>query len=199
MIPGNQKRFSLTFGGLFHEESVWIAELLNNGVSLSNAKVRAAEDGIFSFPRRSSQMRGSMEVGMRLTYLADDELDFLVHTDRATDARALLWIACCRAYVLLREFTEEVTVPVSQRSNAVLEPLVFDEFIRLKSDWCVELSALSTSTKNKIRQVSFKIMREVGFLTKNNHIQPLHISDELKQIIVRRQKGELELVPGALC
>ncbi len=113
-----------------------------------------------------------------------------------SDQQALLWIACCRAYRFVREFAVEVIQDrfLSYQLDLPLES--FDVFFDAKAEWNDDLADLSMSTRLKLRQILFRMMREADILTVDNQIQTALLSTKLMAIVEATNRAELAYFPG---
>jgi hypothetical protein len=74
----------------------------------------------------------------------------------------------------------------------------FDILFEAKAEWDEGLEALSPSTRLKLRQILFRMMREAGILSNKNRIQVAILSPRLKAMIEDTNPAELAIFPGAL-
>ncbi|WP_246082568.1 DUF1819 family protein [Rubellimicrobium rubrum] len=187
---------SFSTGGLFVNESVELAGLHITGENWSRTILRALEHGATSLPKAASNRRTLREIGNRVSTLTDTEREFLVWGADRPEREALLWLATCRAYRFIREFAIEVIQDrfLSYRLELPLE--AFDQFFEAKAEWDEGLAGLSVTTRVKLRQVLFRIMREAGILDTSDHIRPALLSPRLTQLIVARRPEDLLCFPG---
>jgi hypothetical protein len=71
----------------------------------------------------------------------------------------------------------------------------YDSFFNKKSDWHPELDEIRPSTRSKLRQVLFKILREADLLTKNNMINAAMLSPRLLDVIHRGSRRDVSYFP----
>jgi hypothetical protein len=106
-----------------------------------------------------------------------------------------MWIAACRRYVLLGEFAEEV---VGERL-LLLKPYLhlsdFDAFIRVKALWHPELDTLAVTTRRKLRQNSFRMLREAGLLAEDGAVLNAFLTPRLVELLEAREPSDLRLFP----
>jgi hypothetical protein len=88
-----------------------------------------------------------------------------------------------RYYRFIREFAVEVVRErfVTLRSDLHYDD--FDAFYNAKAEWHEELEKNSLSTRNKLRQVLFRMLREADLLTKNNVIKVALLTPRLVKTI----------------
>ena len=103
------------------------------------------------------------------------------------------WENIRRGCLCRREFAKEVLREKFISLVPILTYKDFDSFFHRKCDWHPELENLAESTKIKIREVIFRMMRETGLLNKENMIvRPLFHHDF--QILIQN-KNELLYFP----
>ncbi|MCV2893712.1 DUF1819 family protein [Lentibacter sp. XHP0401] len=187
---------SFTTGGLFLNESVAVARLHVDGEAWEQTMLRAMEQSATSLPKAASNRRTLREITNRLRTLTSEERHFLLSEADRTDQQALLWLTTCRAYRFVREFALEVIRErhLSYQFDLPLES--FDILFEAKAEWDENLAKLSTSTRKKLRQVLFRMMREAGIITSENRIQTAILSPRLKAMLEDQNPGELALFPG---
>ena len=191
-------QMSFTTGGLFLNESLTVAQLHVEGEPWQKTVTRAMEQSATSLPKTASNRRTLREISNRLRALTRDERSFLLDGADRTDQQALLWLATCRAYRFVREFSVEV-IRERHLSYQMDLPLVsFDILFEAKAEWDEGLEALSPSTRLKLRQILFRMMREAGILSNKNRIQVAILSPRLKAMIEDANPAELAIFPGAL-
>ena len=193
-----QKKYQMSFGvgGLLLNESVTAARIHIEGESWEQTMLRALDQGATSLPKTASNRRTLREITNRLRTLSAQERAFLLDEADRTDQQALLWLASCRAYRFVREFALEVIREryLSYQIDLPLE--AFDILFEAKAEWDDGLADLSTSTRKKLRQVLFRMMREAGILSGENRIQTAILSQRLIAMIEDKNPVELALFPG---
>jgi len=189
---------SFTTGGLFLTESVAVARLHHIGERWDETIVRALEDGATALPKTASNRRTLREIANRLLTLSDDELTYFLEDASRADQQALLWLATCRAYRFIREFALEVIRERYLSYQLDLPHQTFDILFDAKAEWHDSLASLSTSTKLKLRQIMFRMLREAGVISEEDQIQSAILSQRLRNIIQERNPHELAIFPGVL-
>ena len=191
-------KMSFTTGGLFLTESIAVAQLHHTGERWDETIVRALEDGATALPKTASNRRTLREIANRLLTLSDEERTYLLEDASRTDQQALLWLATCRAYRFIREFALEVIRERYLSYQLDLPHQTFDILFDAKAEWHDSLASLSTSTKLKLRQIMFRMLREAGVISEEDQIQAAILSPRLRNIIQERNPHELAIFPGVL-
>jgi len=198
MSNANQQDYQMSFttGGLFLNESLTVAQLHIEGEPWQQTVIRAMEQSATSLPKMVSNRRTLREISNRLRTLTHEELSFLLDEADRTDQKALLWLATCRAYRFVREFAVEV-IRERHLSYQIDLPLAsFDILFEAKAEWDDGLDNLSPSTRLKLRQILFRMMREAGILSNKNRIQMAILSPRTKAMIEDKNPAELAIFPG---
>jgi hypothetical protein len=187
---------SFSTGGLFLNESLEFARLHEDGEAWEATILRAMEEGTTSLPKSASNRRSLREISNRLLTLTDEERAYLVEEADRSEQQAMLWIATCRAYRFVREFAVEVVREryLSYQLDLPLES--FDILFEAKAEWDEGLAGLSRSTRLKLRQIMFRMMREAGIISEDDRIQTAIISTRLKHMIEDHNPGELAFFPS---
>lgn len=189
-------KMSFSTGGLFLNESLEVARLHEDGEAWEDTILRAMEEGTTSLPKSASNRRSLREISNRLLTLTDEERAYLVEEADRSEQQAMLWIATCRAYRFVREFAVEVVREryLSYQLDLPLES--FDILYEAKAEWDEGLAGLSRSTRLKLRQIMFRMMREAGIISEDDRIQTAIISTRLKHMIEDHNPGELAFFPS---
>lgn len=195
--PAEQEyKMSFSTGGLFVNESVEVARVHVPGERWQSTIQRAMDEGTTALPKSASNRRTLREISNRLLTLSEAERTFLVDEADRTDQQALLWLATCRAYRFIREFAIEVIRDryLSYQYELPLES--FDILLESKAEWDRGLASLSPSTRAKLRQILFRMMREAGIISQTGQIQAALLSVRLRTMIEDRAPGDLAVFPG---
>jgi hypothetical protein len=188
---------SFSTGGLFLNESIAVARLHDFAEPWDDTIARAHAEGTVSLPKTASQQRTLREIVNRISTLMGDELALLIETDDRTEQQALLWLAACRAYRFVGEFAVQVLRDrhLSYRLDLPLE--AFDMFWDEKAEWHPELDEMSRSTRLKLRQVLFRMMREAEIISTDGAIQTTYLTPRVRSLISQNRATDLAVFPGA--
>jgi hypothetical protein len=113
------------------------------------------------------------------------------------DQLSILWLALCRSYRFIGEFAAEL---VSERFLSFRTHLTYDDFdafFSAKAEWDRDLEQISVSTREKLRQVLFRLMREAGILGNDDHICRALLSPRFAELVSASGKNEMRFFPGA--
>ena len=191
-------KMSFTSGGLFLTESVAVAGMHLSGEDWKDTLERALQEGATSLPKAASNRRTLREIVNRLMTLHDDEVRFLIDDAGRQEQQYLLWVATCRAYRFVREYAVEVICDrfLSYQLELPLES--FDIFFEAKAEWDDGLASISDSTRNKLRQILFRMMREAGVISDDQRIQSSYLSAQLRALIEATNPADLAVFPGVV-
>ncbi|OYZ13689.1 MAG: hypothetical protein B7Y35_07465 [Sphingomonadales bacterium 28-64-96] len=187
---------SFSTGGLFLNESVAIAQLYAELGDWAAVKIAAAEAGVIPFRKEASVSRTLNELINRLEVLTSDEISLLCSGERH-DQLNLLWLALCRGYRFIGEFAAELISERYLSFRTLLGYDDFDAFYAAKAEWEPRLEKISASTKAKLRQILFRMMREAGVLDQNDHICRALLSSRLSAMLLSSNPADLRYFPGA--
>lgn len=149
-----------------------------------------------SLQQRTIQSRRTLsrEVVGRLSELSAGEIALL--EESSPDERAhLMWVAACRRYALVGEFAEEVVRERFLLLTPSLERQHFDGFFRGKALWHPELDALTDSTRRKLRQNVFRMLREASLVSESGRILGVILSPRVEAVLNLRRPSDLRFFP----
>ena len=192
----NTVKYSMSFtaGSIFFQESVKFAELYLEFGDWDETKNYIIHQNILQARTLNTSKRICTEIISRLKTMNKQELEFLLDSS-SQDQAYLLWLAICRRYQFIGDFAIEVIRERFISLKTDLNYIDFDSFFNQKSEWHVELENIKSSTRNKLRQVLFKILREADLLTENNLINVATLSPSLIEIICQNDKREILYFP----
>jgi hypothetical protein len=104
-------------------------------------------------------------------------------------------MAICRRYQFIADFAVEVIRERFLSLKADLNPVEFDIFYNRKSEWHQELDKIQPSTRGKLRQVLFKMLKDANLLTEKQVINAAMLSPELKALIANANLQEFMVLP----
>ena len=185
---------SFTAAGVLRPESVLLTELYARLGDWDAVRSAAVSDNLLQARKAASATRVCRELVFRLQGLSKDELELLC-VGNPKEQDQILWIAICRRYRLVAEFALEVLRERFLIFGPALQLEDFDAFYDRKADWAEELDRLASVTRKKLRQVLFRMLREVGLISEDGSIQPTLLSDRLRETVGRVRPGDLLYFP----
>jgi len=188
-------RMSFSTGGLFQRESTLMAELYAELQDWDDVRERVKANNLLQARTESSINRRTLEIIGRLQTLNTQELDLLV---RGSDEeqKHIAWISVCRRYAFVGEFATECLREAFLQMKQTLDYNDFDIFFARQAEWHPELEQLKDSTRKKIRQVLFKILREATLIDDKGHILPVLITPSI-QAALQNPAQDLSFFPAA--
>lgn len=192
-------RYSLSFttGGLLAREADLIAPLYLQDRDWRAVRRTVTEENLLQTCTTSSRTLITREAIQRLSVLNNSELELIVEAS-LTERCHLMWVAACRRYELIGDFAEEV---LRERFLLMTPTLSFDDFDRFitgKSLWHPELDDLKNSTRAKLRQNLFRMLREAGLLTEHGDIVPAVLSERVLNLFQSHTPSDVRFLPTNL-
>lgn len=192
----NEERFNMSFtaGGLFQPESLRIASMFCEVRDWNFVRQKVISENLLQARTLATSQRIYREVFSRLQTLDPMEMEWLIHGP-AQDQVHILWLAVCRRYRFIADFAVEVLRERYLSLKSDLQYEDFDFFFNMKAAWHPELESIKPSTRNKLRQVLFRMLREANLLTADNAINGAILSQQLLDTLVRKECREFSLFP----
>jgi hypothetical protein len=134
------------------------------------------------------------QVKKRYKALTVDQINLLILTDYVTQ-KQIAFLAICKIHHFIRDFV----VDVLREKYLLFDYQIYEgeyvSFFNRKSELHPEMDILTDLTKNKVRQVTFKILEQVGLIdnVKTRIIQPQFLDDVLVHVIVKDDRNLLKL------
>ena len=142
---------------------------------------------------RSSEIIVS-EVIKRLSLLTDDQR-VLIADDYDQDVYQLAWIALCKQYHFIGDFSLEVLAPAHLSGKYEIDHSDYDYFFNSKADWHPELEIVSDKTRSNARLAIFQIMRQCNLLSEANQLIAQMLSSAIQNC---SPESDLAFIPGAV-
>ena len=170
--------FSFTASSLRLKEMALVASAIVSGTDLN--LVRDLGNGKVATGKRRYR-----EFNNRLVNLTKTEMELLVNGDFIVQ-KQIGFLAICKAYGFIRDFTIEVLADKMQVYDYEITEGDYISFFRRKAEFHTEMDELTETTQKKIKQVTFKILEEAGIIdsVKTRIIQPQLIDDIVIKAIV---------------
>lgn len=189
-------RYNMSFigGGLLHRESVKLATLYRDLGDWNLLRDKVMTENLLQTRTLNTLKRIYREIVSRLSVLNSVELELLAEGTHQEQAY-LLWLAVCRRYRFIADFAVEVLREryITLKTNLTYED--FNSFLNRKSEWHSELDEIAPSTRYKLRQILFKLLREADLLTANNMIHAAILSPRLLEVIYQGSRKEILYFP----
>ena len=169
--PGNSQlsntssayNLSFTAASLRPELARIVAECFLATGDWNLAKERILSSNALQCRSAASAIRLERELRQRLGTLTHNQL-ILVAQATAEDRAALAWLAACKHIQFAFEFAAEVLRDKLAAHDPVLRPSDYEAYVENKGLSHPELARLTSSSKNKVRQVLLRMLAEAGLL-----------------------------------
>lgn len=176
-------RLSFTTGGLLRAEAAAVADLILATGDIQAARELAVSNNVVQQRTVSSRTRVTREVMQRLGELPPSGVRLMV-SGSFEETRHVMWLAACLRYEFLRAFGREVIHSRYMARRSLLTHDDFDTFWNLQSSWVDELRDSAETTRRKLRQNTFRMLREAGLLTADSHVVPVLPSPAATEVIL---------------
>jgi len=187
-------RMSFTVGGLFYQESVSVADLYIKSKDWTKVREEIFETNLFQARTINSLERICYEVLSRLKLLSSEQLKIIQDGSRQEQLQ-MLWIAVCKRYSFIRDFAIEVIREKFLLMDYAITEEDYTIFFDTKAEWHEELEKLKDSTKKKLRQVLFKILREAEITSEMNIILPSILTKRVAKVLFSDKSGLYIVLP----
>lgn len=195
-LVASPRRYALSFttGALLVREGALLAPVYVERRDWEQVRDEAIEGNLLQARTYSTGIRLVRETVVRLSTLADNEVELLVEAT-ASERAQLMWAAACRHYDIIGEFAEEVLRERYLTLALTLAYADFDSFIRTKALWHEELAVIKESTLQKLRSNVFKMLREAELLSGAGYIMPAVLSERVAARLSARMPSDLRFFP----
>lgn len=169
---------SFTTGSLFMRESIVIAETYFKLRDWNKCKELVLKDNLIQSKKERSIKTITYEVVSRLKLLNESQIEIIVNGTKSEKLN-ILWIAICKKYIFIKDFAIEVIREKFINLNYIVNENDYNSFINSKVEWHEEISKITITTSKKIKQVLFRILKEVEILNNKNEIIPTLLSEKI--------------------
>lgn len=187
-------KMSFTVGGLFYQESIIAVDLYVKNKDWSGVRDKIIEENLFQTRTVSSLERICRETISRLKLLTFEQIEIINEGPRQ-DQIQMLWIAVCMRYDFIRKFAIEVIREKFLLMDYALTEEDYTIFFDTKAEWNEELDNLKDSTKKKLKQVLFRILKEAEITSDFNIILPTILSKNMAKILISDKSGTYRVLP----
>lgn len=181
-MESTQYKLSFTAASLSISESIKIAEVYLGCKDWDETKRIVSENNLLQSRTNSRTVRTYRELAQRLQPLSDEQLELLVEGN-LQEQMYLLWFTVCNRYKFIQEFAVEVIHEKYLSMDYELTEFDYDAFYNRKADWHEELDQITDTTKDKLKQVVFRMLREAGITSGDNMIIEAMLSRRLIQVL----------------
>lgn len=177
-------RLSFTAGGLLPSEMAELAHAHGRLGDWDCVAKAIREEGLLGYQVAKTAERIGSELIGRLRELDTPLLDYL-RSCIPEERRMIAWVACCRHYSFVREFAAEVVRDRFLAGISSIAKADYLSFFERKEPQHPELASVSESTRNKLRQVLFRMLADAGVIAKGGVLLPASIPEPLLVLLDR--------------
>lgn len=176
------------------EETILIAQVYCDERSWVETRMRVLAEHLLQARTERTKRIVFNEVHKRLSNLNDRQIELIARGSRE-DVRTLIWIALCKQYRFIYDFTVEVLTKAYDVAAAKVTYDDYAVFFNAKAEWQPEIDTVSDKTKYNARRNIFLMMRQCGIITNDKELLPIFLSGPLRDCTAPE---ELALLPGAI-
>jgi hypothetical protein len=193
----NRSTYLLSFIGasLVLPESIVVAEKYLQHRDWEKVREDVLADNLLQTRTQRSAVRIYGELSKRLRLLPDEYLEFFVAAT-LSEQKQLLWYAICNCYAFVHDFAVEVLHEKFLRMDYQMTRFDYEAFFNRKADWHGELDAVTRSTRNKMRTILFRMMREADLLNRSHVLQPVILADRLVALLADQGPDVFRIYPA---
>ncbi|NWH03631.1 DUF1819 family protein [Desulfobacter latus] len=180
---------SFTVGGLFYQETVIAADLYVKNQDWTKVREEIFKTNLFQSRTSTALERVCREVLSRLKLLSIEQLKIIQDGSRQEQLQ-ILWVAVCKRYSFIRDFAVEVIREKFLLMDYSLSEENYTIFFDTKAEWHEELERLKDSTKKKLKQVLFRILREAEITSEANIILPAILTKRVAKALIPKKSDE---------
>jgi hypothetical protein len=134
------------------------------------------------------------EIFKRLSLLSTKQIESMAE-GYPQDVRQLAWIAICKQYHFVGDFTLEVLSSLQASGRGELSVEDYGYFFNSKAESHPELEAVSDKTRSNAQPALFQIMRQCELLTNTNQLIIQMLSPAVQNC---SPEVDLAFIPGAM-
>ena len=176
------------------QETVLIAQLFQDLQDWGAVKLVVQQENLLlNRTARSGEIMFS-EIHKRLGLLAESQLA-VIADNFPQDVFQLVWIALCKQYSFIGDFTVEVLEPAHSSGRDTIGNDDYRYFFNMKAEWHAELDKVSDKTRSNAKQALFQMMRQCNLLSESNQLVPQLISDAVQNC---SPNSDIAFIPGAI-
>jgi hypothetical protein len=175
-------------------ETVLVAQQFSDLKDWARVKQVVIDDNVLQTRASRTSSIIYNEVHKRLKLLSEAQVEVIVQ-DHTQDVRQLVWIAICKQYPFIGEFSLEVLASASASRRYEITYDDYGYFFNAKAEWHPELEKVSDKTRSNARQMLFQMMRQCELLNESNELMPQMLSAAVQNC---SPESDLAFIPGAI-
>ena len=155
----------------------------------------AFDTNLLQYRTQNALKRTLSEIISRLKKLPEEALLILVN-GTPYEQNQILWLAVCLRYSFIYDFAIEVVKEKYNSMQSKITQLDYDAFFNSKLNWHDELDKLTDSTRYKLKQILFKMLKEAEIVDSDNCILTTFVSPRVIEIINNYDSKYLGIFPN---
>lgn len=193
----NNQKYSMAFTtcSLLNNESIQVAELYLEHKNWSQVSRVATDSNLLQYRTVSALKRTLSEIVSRLKLLSDEAINLLVNGYKEEKLQ-ILWLAVCLRYSFIYEFSVEVVREKYRSMQYKIEQFDFDAFFNSKMNYHESLENITETTRKKLKQVLFKMMKEAEIIDRDDNVQASLLSEKIISVVGNMNREYLMVFPN---
>lgn len=193
----NNPKYSMAFTtcSLLNSESIQVAELYLEHKNWSQVSRIATDSNLLQYRTVSALKRTLSEIVSRLKLLSDEAINLLVNGYKEEKLQ-ILWLAVCLRYPFIYEFSVEVVREKYRSMQYKIEQFDFDAFFNSKMNYHESLENITETTRKKLKQVLFKMMKEAEIIDRDDNVQAFLLSEKIISVVGNMNHEYLMVFPN---
>lgn len=193
----NNQKYSMAFTtcSLLNNESIQVAELYLEHKNWSQVSRVATDSNLLQYRTVSALKRTLSEIVSRLKLLSDEAINLLVNGYKEEKLQ-ILWLAVCLRYPFIYEFSVEVVREKYRSMQYKIEQFDFDAFFNSKMNYHESLENITETTRKKLKQVLFKMMKEAEIIDRDDNVQASLLSEKIISVVGNMNREYLMVFPN---
>ena len=183
---------SFTTAGLLYHQSLTVANLYRVLEDWSAVREAVMADNLLQTRTGRVAHLYYSEIVSRLRLLSSAEFSLLLDGS-LHEQHYLLWLAICRRYRFIYQFAVELLHEKYLTFGYRLTQEDYWGFFNAKAEWHRELDRIAPSTRQKQRQIIFKLLRDIGLLSEQNEMMPALLTPRLIRAIGQTAPNDLAI------
>ena len=185
MVTKKKYSFSFTGASALLAETLIVAEEYVRLQYWEKVKVSVQENNLMNKTKQNTSKRMYHELKKRLELLTNEQLNLLVNGS-PDESKAMVLLSLLKAYAFFKDFVIEIIRAKYLLYNNIIVSSDYTSFFNTKAITHNELNTITEKTTNKVKQVLFKMLEQVGLINSAKDgilIKPFLSDDSIKAIL----------------
>lgn len=192
----NKYSLSFTAASALIPETISIAQIFVNEKDWNIVFEEVSKNNLLHKNKKTTLLREFNEIKKRLKNLNQMELEILANSN-TQETKWMIHLSLLRTYTFYADFVSEVIRGKLNKFEFSVKDNDYSRFFEEKSYTHTELTSISEKTQNKLKQVIFKMLVQVGIISdiENKVITKPFLSENILKMI---QSDNLHWLKGFL-